>query len=55
MMQRGLTTGVKEITLTDKEQKLIERLRKVDFGVVEVIMINGQPDRTERIRESEKL
>lgn len=44
-----------KIELSDKERHLIERLRLYPHGVVEILMVNGQPERTVKIRESEKL
>ncbi|KKN50273.1 hypothetical protein LCGC14_0634250 [marine sediment metagenome] len=54
MCQQGLEQRGK-IELSDKERHLIERLRLYPHGVVEVLMVNGQPERTVKIRESEKL
>ena len=41
--------------VSEKERHLIEELRQVPFGRVEVIMVQGQPDRLEKIKESVKL
>ena len=43
------------ITLTEKEQSLIEKLRVIAFGKVVIIMENKAPVRIEEIRESIKL
>jgi hypothetical protein len=44
-----------KMELSDKERHLIERLRQYPHGVVEIVMVDGQPERTVKIRESEKL
>ena len=41
--------------ITDKENKLLEELRKVTYGRVVVFMENGQPVRIEEVRKSVKL
>ena len=51
-MNRDLTEYKRECRLTVKEQSLIEELRKIGFGRVEVVMEKNQPVRIERIRES---
>ena len=42
------------MVVTDKEEKLIEEIRKIPFGQVVVYMQEGQPVRIE-IKESVKL
>ena len=42
-------------TLTEKEQRLIEELRRISYGQVVIFMQDGQPLRIERIKESVKL
>jgi len=41
--------------LSDKEQKLIEELRKVPYGQIVIYMENRQPVRIEKIKESVKI
>ncbi len=41
--------------LSDKEQKLLELLRKTRYGQVVIFMEDGEPVRIERIKESVKL
>ena len=43
------------IELTEKEKKLIEILRAIPYGKVEVFMENAQPVRIEQIKQSVKL
>ena len=50
-----MTKDEKTITVTDKEWKLLEEIRKVPYGNMEVVMVNGVPDRIILIRESKKL
>ena len=45
----------KSIILSDKEHRLIDKLREVKYVQVVVYMIGGKPDRIEVIRESIKL
>ena len=55
MTQKGLTNPPKVFTVSAKEKRLIEELRKFPFGKVEVTMVEGQPDRIEKSREFVKL
>ena len=41
--------------LTEKEKKLIELLRSIQYGEFMVYIQNGNPERVERIKESVKL
>ena len=44
-----------ERTLSEKEKKLIEIIRKVDFGEVVIHLENKEPVRIEKIKQSIKL
>ena len=55
MTTKPLTNLQKVFTVSAKEQRLIEELRKFRFGKVEVTMVDGQPDRIEKSREFVKL
>ena len=41
--------------LTKEETKLIEVLRKIDFGEARVVITDGKPTRIEEIKKSIKL
>jgi len=41
--------------ITEKEQRLIEELRKLNYGQVTIFMQENQPARIEQIKESVKL
>ncbi len=43
------------VSLTSKESRLIEEIRKVPFGEITVIMHDYQPTRIERVREKVQL
>jgi len=43
------------ITLSEREEKLIEELRKVPFGQVVIFMADGQPLKIETIKEGTRL
>lgn len=43
------------VSLTPKEARLIEELRKTPFGEIVVIMHDGQPRRIERVKEKVQL
>ena len=43
------------VSLTPKEVRLIEELRKTPFGEILIIMQDGQPWRIERVRASIRL
>lgn len=51
----GLTNNHFLFSVCAKEQRLLEELRKVQYGMVEVIMANGLPERIEKVKESIKL
>lgn len=55
MLNTPLTKLPQAFIVSVKEQRLIEELRKVPYGKVEVTMLEGQPDRIEKIKESIKL
>ena len=55
MTQASLTDHQRMITVSDKEQRLLEELRKVPHGYVEILMVDGQPKRIEKIKESIQL
>lgn len=44
-----------ELKLTDKETKLLEIIRRMEFGEVRVIVTDGIPTRVEEIKKSIKL
>ncbi|MBR6529708.1 MAG: DUF2292 domain-containing protein [Firmicutes bacterium] len=44
-----------QILLTKEEQKLIELIRKIDFGEARVVITDGKPTRIEEIKKSIKL
>ena len=44
-----------QILQTKEEKKLIELIRKIDFGEARVVMIDGKPTRIEEIKKSIKL
>ena len=43
------------VSLTSKESRLIEEIRKTPYAEVTVIMHEGQPTRIERVREKIQL
>ena len=43
------------ITLTPKERALIEYIRALKFGTLKVIIMDGQPDRSEEAIRSVKF
>ena len=45
----------KEVLLTEKEQKLFEILRKLDYGEIRIIVKDGTPVHIEEIKKSIKL
>ncbi len=51
----ALTEDGKVITLSAKEERLLEALRAVPFGQVMIHMADGEPQRIEWIRESKLL
>lgn len=44
-----------ELKWTDKETKLLEIIRRMEFGEVRVIVTDGIPTRVEEIKKSIKL
>ena len=44
-----------KLTLTKEEEKLIEIIRKIDFGEARVVVTDGKPTRIEEIKKSIKL
>ena len=55
MTQKLLTNPRITISVCAKEQRLLEALRKIPFGRVEIVIVNGQPDRIVKTEESVKL
>ena len=55
MNQKPLTSGQVMVSVSAKERKLLDELRKVPYGRVEVFMEKGQPDHIVQIRETVKL
>ena len=45
----------KQMMLTEKEARLIEIIRKLDFGEVRVVVRDSVPTRLEEIKRSIKL
>lgn len=45
----------KPVMLTEKEARLIEIIRKLDFGEVRVVIQDGVPTRLEEVKRSIKL
>ena len=43
------------LKLSEKEDKMIRLLRKVEFGEIRIILTDGQPVRIEEVRRSIKL
>lgn len=43
------------LLVTEKEKKLIEELRKIRYGEVVVIQVEGQPAEINKIREKIRL
>lgn len=43
------------LLVTEKEKKLIEELRKIRYGEVVVIQVEGQPVEINKIREKIRL
>lgn len=41
--------------MTDKEEKLLSIIRKMDFGEVRIVVTDGVPTRIEEIKKSIKL
>jgi len=50
-----LDKETKQMMLTEKEVRLIEIIRKLDFGEVRVVIQDGVPTRLEEIKRSIKL
>lgn len=50
-----LTKPMTPAMLTEREWELIELLRKLRFGRAEVVIVDGQADRVEKITENVKL
>lgn len=44
-----------DVPLTKEEEKLIEEIRKIDFGEARVVITDGKPTRIEEIKKSIKL
>ena len=44
-----------DIKLTEKEKKVIEQIRTVDYGEIRVIVNDGVPVRIEEVKKSIKL
>lgn len=44
-----------EVSLTREEEKLIEAIRKIDFGEARVVITDSRPTRIEEIKKSIKL
>ena len=44
-----------KLTLTKEEEKLIEIIRKIDFGEARIVVTDGKPTRIEEIKKSIKL
>lgn len=42
-------------TITDKEKKILETIRNLDYGEVRVVVTGGVPTRIEEIKKSIKL
>ena len=56
--ERRLTMGRENespLKLSEKEDKMIRLLRKVEFGEIRIILTDGQPVRIEEVRRSIKL
>jgi hypothetical protein len=47
--------GKKEMELTSQEKKLIDVIRKVQYGEVKIIINDGKPIRIEEVKKSIKL
>lgn len=41
--------------LTEKEKRLIEEIRKIEFGEMKIVIQNNSPIRIEEIKKSIKL
>jgi len=50
-----LDKETKQMMLTEKEARLIEIIRNLDFGEVRVVIQDGVPTRLEEIKRSIKL
>jgi hypothetical protein len=50
-----LDKETKQMMLTEKEARLIEIIRKLDFGEVRVVVQDSVPTRLEEIKRSIKL
>ncbi len=44
-----------ELSLTEKEEKLICMIREMQFGEIQLYIADGQPVRLEEVRKSVKL
>ena len=49
------TEKMKSVSTSEREQKLIEMIRKLGFGEFSIYVANGQPVRAEKIKKSVKL
>ena len=43
------------LELTEKEKKLLELIRKLDYGEIKVVIVNNQPETVEEMKKSIKL
>lgn len=41
--------------LTEREEKLIQLIRKIEYGEIKIIVQNNQPIRVEEVKKSIKL
>ena len=41
--------------LSEQEEKIIEQIRKIDYGEIRVVVNGGQPTRLEEVKKSIKL
>ncbi len=46
---------VKSKDMSEKEQRLLDIIRQMDYGEVRVIVTDGKPTRVEEIKKSIKL
>lgn len=55
MSTTALTPDGKVVTLSAKQLRLLEVLKEIGYGRFEVVMVDGEPDRVENIRQTVKL
>ena len=53
--RRKLSDKILQENITEKEKKILETIRNLDYGEVRVVVTGGVPTRIEEIKKSIKL